>query len=226
MLVFVKNFLLEQEILYFLNDRCEALFFYLIIRMSIFNLYFKLGIGHIIDYQAFDHILFIVTLTAVYLLSDWKKVLVLITSFTIGHTITLALSTLNIVSINSSLVEFLIPLTIFITAIGNMFEKSDSFSLQLHRSKYSIAMFFGLIHGLGFSNYLKVLLGQEHNIIKPLFAFNLGIEIGQVLIVLIVLVLTTLAIKILNIKKREWLLVLSGAGLGVSVMLMIERLIE
>ena len=193
--------------------------------MSIFNLYFKLGFSHIIDYIAFDHILFIVTLTAVYLLSDWKKVLILITSFTIGHTITLAMSTLNIVSISSSIVEFLIPLTIFITAISNMYEKGNGFSLQLHNFKYFIALFFGLIHGLGFSNYLKMMLGQEQNIIKPLFAFNLGLEIGQVLIVLVILLSATLAVKVLNVKKREWLLVLSGAGLGVSVMLMIERLI-
>ncbi len=192
--------------------------------MSLFNIYLKLGFGHIIDYQAFDHILFIVCLTAVYTLTNWKKVFILVTSFTIGHSVTLALSTLNIVKISSALVEFLIPLTIFITAIGNMVEKRDGFSDRLHTFKYFVAMLFGLIHGLGFSNYLKSLLGKEHNIIKPLFAFNLGLEIGQILIVLVILTSATVAINRFRIKKREWMLVLSGAGLGVSIMLMIERL--
>jgi len=193
--------------------------------MSLFYIYLQLGFDHIIDYQAFDHILFIVTLTAVYLLADWKKVLILVTAFTIGHTATLALSTLNILSIDSALVEFLIPLTIFITAIGNIFEKKTDFSSRLHNFKYLTALVFGLIHGLGFSNYLKSLLGMEQNLVKPLFAFNLGLEIGQVVIVLIILIISSIVVGKLNVKKREWTLVLSGAGLGVSVVLMLERLL-
>ena len=192
--------------------------------MSLFYVYMQLGFGHIIDYQAFDHILFIITLTAVYLLADWKKVLILVTAFTIGHTATLALSTLSIVSIDSELVEFLIPLTIFITAIANIFEKKADFSSQLHNFKYLTALIFGLIHGLGFSNYLKSLLGMEQSLVKPLLAFNLGLEIGQIVIVLIILVASSIAVKLIHIKKREWTLVLSGAGLGVSIMLMLERL--
>ncbi|MEN8120236.1 MAG: HupE/UreJ family protein [Bacteroidota bacterium] len=192
--------------------------------MSLFNIYLQLGFDHIIDYQAFDHILFIITLTAVYLLVDWKKVLILVTAFTIGHTATLALSTLNVLSIDSELVEFLIPLTIFISAIGNIFEKRTDFSSKLHNFKYLTALIFGLIHGLGFSNYLKSLLGMEQSLVKPLFAFNLGLEIGQVIIVLIILIASSIAVGILNIKKREWTLVLSGAGLGVSIVLMLERL--
>ena len=194
--------------------------------MSLFYVYMQLGFGHITDYQAFDHILFIVTLTAVYLLSDWKKVLILVTAFTVGHTATLALSTLNILSIDSAIVEFLIPLTIFITAVGNIFEKNTDFSSQLHNFKYITALIFGLIHGLGFSNYLKSLLGMEQSLVKPLFAFNLGLEIGQVIIVVVILIASSIAVKQLQIKKREWTLVLSGAGLGVSVLLMLERFIE
>ncbi len=194
--------------------------------MSLFYIYLQLGFGHIVDYQAFDHILFIVTLTAVYLLTDWKKVLILVTAFTIGHTVTLALSTLNILSIDSSLVEFLIPLTIFITAISNIFNKSDDFSSKLHHFKYATALIFGLIHGLGFSNYLKSLLGMEQSLIKPLFAFNLGLEIGQVFIVLAILVSASITVTLLKVKKREWTLILSGAGLGVSIMLMLERVLE
>ena len=194
--------------------------------MSIFGIYLQLGFGHIVDYQAFDHILFIVTLTAVYLLSDWRKVLLLVTAFTIGHTATLALSTLNILSIDASLVEFLIPLTIFITAVGNLFNKSDDFSSTLHHFKYFTALIFGLIHGLGFSSYLKSLLGMEQSIIKPLFAFNLGLEIGQIVIVMIILVAASIAVNMFHVKKREWTLVLSGAGIGVSLMLMLERLLN
>ena len=194
--------------------------------MSLFYVYFQLGFGHIINYQAFDHILFIVTLTAVYLFSDWKRVLILVTAFTIGHTSTLALSTLNIVNINSDLIEFLIPLTIFITAIGNIFNKSDNFSSKLHHFKYITALLFGLIHGLGFSNFLKSLLGTEQSLIKPLFAFNLGLEIGQIIIVLVILSVASITVNVFNAKKREWTLILSGAGLGVSIMLMLERLLS
>ena len=193
--------------------------------MSVFSLYIKLGFNHIVDYNAFDHILFIVVLTAVYLLSDWKRVLLLITSFTIGHTTTLALSTLNIISISSSLVEFLIPVTIFITAVGNLLQRSNGFSHQQYKIKYIIALFFGLIHGLGFSNYLKVLLGSEKGIVKPLFAFNLGLELGQVIIVLCILFVATIVVSKFRIKQRSWELVLSGAGLGVALMLMIERFV-
>lgn len=194
--------------------------------MDLFNIYLQLGFGHIIDYQAFDHILFVTTLTAVYLLSDWKKVLILVTAFTIGHTATLALSTLNILNIDSALVEFLIPLTIFITAIGNIVEKQTNFSSGLHNFKYFTALIFGLIHGLGFSNYLKSLLGMEQSLVKPLFAFNLGLEIGQIIIVLIVLIISSIAINKFRVKKREWTLVLSGAGIGISVVLMLERIME
>ncbi len=193
--------------------------------MSLFGIYLGLGFDHIIDYQAFDHILFIVTLTAVYRFANWKKVLVLVTAFTIGHTTTLALATLNIVNIDAAIIEFLIPLTIFITAVGNIVTKSQDFSSRLHHFKYLTALFFGLIHGLGFSNYLKSLLGMEQSIVKPLFAFNLGLEIGQIVIVLIILAAASFSFRYLKVKMRDWTLVLSGAGLGVSIMLMIERAI-
>lgn len=186
-------------------------------------MYLQLGFGHIIDVRAYDHILFIITLCAVYLFSEWKHVLILVTAFTIGHSVTLALASLNIISINPKLVEFLIPLTIFITAVANITTKTTEYSVGLHRFKYFTALVFGLIHGLGFSNYLKSLLGGEMSIVKPLFAFNLGLEIGQIIIVLAILSLASFMMGILHSKKREWTLVLSGAGLGVSMILMFER---
>lgn len=193
--------------------------------MSVFCLYLQLGFEHIADYQAYDHILFIVTLCAVYLFNQWKKVLILITSFTIGHSITLALASLKIICVNSNLIEFLIPLTIFITGIANVFEKRNDFSKKLHLFKYFSALFFGLIHGLGFSNYLRSLLGFEESIVKPLFAFNIGIEIGQILIVIVFLSLSYIFVNIFKTKKREWTLVVSGMGIGISIILMVERVI-
>ncbi len=186
-------------------------------------MYFQLGLEHILDFKAYDHILFIITLCAVYVFPDWKQVIILVTAFTIGHTTTLALSSLNILSINSGLVEFLIPLTIFLTAIANILFKQKDFSPILYRLKYMTALVFGLIHGMGFSNYLKSLLGMQANIVEPLFAFNLGLEIGQLVIVLGILALASLIIHYLKSSKREWSLILSGAGLGVSLILMFER---
>lgn len=192
--------------------------------MSIFGIYLLLGLEHIIDVTAYDHILFIITLCAVYQFSEWKKVLILVTAFTIGHSITLALASLNLISVNANLVEFLIPLTIFITAIANILSKKTEYSINLHRFKYLTAMIFGLIHGLGFSNYLRSLLGKEENIVKPLFAFNIGLEMGQLIIVTAILSLAAFVVGILKSSRREWVLILSGAGIGISLILMLERL--
>ena len=157
--------------------------------MSVFELYFKLGIQHIADLKGYDHILFILTLCAVYRLTEWRKLLILITAFTIGHSLTLVLATLNLVRIDGDLVEFLIPLTIFLTALANILMDKKKVSSTLHYVKYAAALFFGLIHGLGFSNYLRALLGGEKSMVLPLFSFNLGIEAGQVLIVFCILYL-------------------------------------
>ena len=192
--------------------------------MNLFSLFFKMGIQHIVDYSSYDHILFIITLCGVYIISQWKHIIILVTAFTIGHTITLALSTLNIIVISSALVEFLIPLTIFITSIANIVSKETNFSKKLHKIKYVTALFFGLIHGLGYSNYLKSMLGFEDNIVVPLFSFNIGLELGQLIIVCSILVLSFFFIKILNLPRREWNLVISGAGIGVSLLLMIDRI--
>lgn len=191
--------------------------------MSIFQLYLHLGIGHITDWVGYDHILFITTLCAVYQLFQWKDILVLITAFTLGHSITLALAILNILNVSSQWVEFLIPLTIFITALLNIFQKKSAFSKAFKVFKYSTAMFFGLIHGLGFSNYLRNLLGGEESILQPLFAFNIGLEVGQLIIVASVLLLTLILVKLFKVPHREWNLTISGAGLGISLVLMFER---
>jgi len=152
--------------------------------MSEFSLYFGLGKEHILDYlNGYDHILFVLALCAVYSVHDWKKILVLITAFTIGHSITLALATLEIISVKGELIEFFIPLTIFITSFSNLFREEKSIEKSRVQINYVFALFFGLIHGLGFSNFLRSLLGKDQNIISQLLAFNLGLELGQIIVV-------------------------------------------
>jgi hypothetical protein len=191
--------------------------------MSNFSVYFELGWEHILDVNGYDHILFVLALTVLYLFRDWRKVLILVTSFTIGHSITLALSTLNYVNINSELIEFLIPVTIFITAFSNLFKKERSLKsggkMQLN---YIFALFFGLIHGLGFSNYLKALLGKNSSIVGELLAFNLGLEAGQIVIVAIMLVASVIFIDIIGVKRRDWVLIISSAIAGIALTIMME----
>jgi hypothetical protein len=179
--------------------------------MNEFVMYFQMGWQHIVDWEGMDHILFIAALCAVYLLEDWRKVLVLVTAFTIGHSITLALSVTNVVFIKSSVIEFLIPVTIAITAFSNVIRKQTvPNKLQIN---YFFAGFFGLIHGMGFSGYLKSLLGTQTNIVRPLLAFNLGLEFGQIMIVTGVLLLAAIVVNMF----------LSSAIFGVAFMMAAER---
>jgi len=191
--------------------------------MTTFGLYLSLGIDHIADFAGYDHILFLMALCAVYNLKQWAKVLILVTAFTLGHTLTLALATLDMVRISTNLIEFLIPVTIVITALMNIMQRSQAAEAVSHRVKYAIALFFGLIHGLGFSNYLRSLLGTEQDLLLPLFSFNLGLELGQIMIVLAVLLLSFVLVNLVGMKRREWNLILSGASLGVSLILCVER---
>ncbi|SIS55725.1 HupE/UreJ family protein [Belliella pelovolcani] len=189
--------------------------------MSQFQLYFELGYKHILDLKGFDHILFVIALCAIYLARDWKKILILVTAFTIGHSITLALATLNVIKVNSDLIEFLIPVTIAITALANIFKPkpSNSRGIQLN---YIFAIFFGLIHGMGFSNYLRSLLGREASIFQPLLAFNIGLEVGQLLIVALFLLASSLLVGLIGVNRKEWTLVISAVVLGMSIMMMID----
>jgi hypothetical protein len=195
--------------------------------MSEFQLYFILGKDHILDYlRGYDHILFVVALCAVYVVRDWKQILILITAFTVGHSVTLALATLNIISVQTALIEFLIPLTIFITAVSNLFRKEAGVTQGRLQLNYFFASFFGLIHGLGFSTYLKALLGRDSTIFTQLFAFNVGLEFGQIIIVGIFLAVSFIAINLVGVVRRDWKMVLSSAIVGIALVLMKERLIE
>ena len=161
-----------------------------------FSSYLSLGFEHILDPQGYDHILFVIALAIVYQLSDWKKVAILITAFTIGHSVTLALSSLNIVSVNADLVEMLIPITIMLTCLFNIF--SGNIQETKLNGNYLLAVIFGLIHGLGFSNYFKAIIGKEESIVFPLFAFNVGVELGQLVVVAIVLVISSLLSRMID----------------------------
>ncbi len=190
--------------------------------MSEFELYLNLGLNHISDLGAYDHIVFIVALCAVYLVKQWRQILVLVTAFTIGHSVTLALSTLGILLVPTDIVEFLIPTTIFVTCVSNVVKPIDmEFSRKMNMN-YLLALFFGLIHGMGFSNYLRALLGEEESILLPLFAFNIGLEIGQLMIVALVLLGAGLAVQVFRAEHRAWNLVVSGAAAGISIILMAE----
>ncbi len=190
--------------------------------MNDFGLYFTLGRQHIADWQGIDHILFITALCLRYQWSDWQKLLVLITAFTIGHSITLALSVLNIVHFSSKWIEFLIPITIIITAVCNAFVKKFVFKSKF-TFIYFLALFFGLIHGLGFSNYLKSLLGKDSNIIVQLFAFNIGLEAGQLIIVSGIMLISFVLVTLLKVNRREYLLYCSGGVFALAMQMAIQR---
>lgn len=151
-----------------------------------FDIFLKEGFKHILDPQAYDHIMFVIAICIVYRWYEWKKVLILVTAFTIGHSLTLALASLNIIKINANLIETLIPITIIVSAAYNLlkYDKRRSTTIQ-----YLLAAGFGLIHGLGFSNYLRSILAGEDSIIGPLLAFNIGVELGQIVIVFITMLL-------------------------------------
>lgn len=197
--------------------------------MSTFTVYFRLGLEHILDLQGYDHILFVVALCAVYALSDWRRLLWLVTAFTVGHSITLALATLRLVTVSGPFVEMLIALTILVTSVLGIWQIEQR--RRLFRStadpiklKYALALVFGLIHGLGFSSFLRSVLGEEDSLFVPLLAFNVGLEIGQIVILAALLVVSFLVVRLVRMEAPSWALVLLGATGGMSLLMVLERL--
>ena len=196
---------------------------------SVFSAYLQLGFGHIADLKGYDHILFVVALCAIYRIREWRKVALLVTAFTLGHSLTLALAALDIIPVNSAWVEFLIPLTILATALYNVLvhkEESQLNTLSLSlRLNYLFALFFGLIHGMGFSNFLRssLLPGEEGQLATQLLAFNIGVEAGQMAIVAAVLCLSYIMLSILKVKQREWNIFVSGSAFGLALIMVLER---
>ena len=190
--------------------------------MNDFLFYFKIGWTHIINPEALDHILFIAALAAIYTLRDWKQVLILVTAFTVGHTITLILSTKQRVQVSSSLVEFLIPCTIMVTAISNLFQKN--FTPRSLRINYFLALFFGLVHGLAFANTLRMILASDQSFALSMFSFSVGLELGQIGIVFSILLLSQLFTGILKVERRHWVIFLSAAVFALALEMTVQRL--
>jgi len=186
--------------------------------MSGFAAYFELGVGHITDLGAYDHIIFLMALVAVYRLSDWRQVFWLVTAFTVGHSLTLILAALSLIPVPAAIIEFLIPVTILLTALSNLVKSGAKGTVPW---KYAMTAFFGLIHGMGFSNFFKSLLGASSDITAPLFAFNLGVEVGQLIIVAFALLISYLVVdRFKGLNRREWNVFLSGAAAGIALLLM------
>lgn len=183
-----------------------------------FPTYLQLGFEHITDLNGYDHMLFLLALCAAYVYTDWKKILVLVTAFTVGHSITLALAVLNIIPVNSAWIEFLIPVTIVLTAAKNLLAKQEKAAI----ATYLMALGFGLIHGMGFSNYLRSLLGDE--LLMPLFAFNIGLEVGQLLVVGLIFLVQFALIKTIKIKHAHWNILISIVSGGISLLLAAQRI--
>lgn len=189
--------------------------------MNDFSFYFKIGWEHIINWSAVDHIFFIAVLAAIYLLKDWKQVLLLVTAFTIGHAVTLILSAKNIIQVNKGLVEFLIPCTIVFTAVSNLFLKT--FTPRSIRINYFLALFFGLIHGLAFATTLKWLLAEDQNFVVAWLSFSVGLELGQILVVLLILLLAQVCVVFLKLNRHYWVIIVSVVVMAVAVEMARER---
>ena len=192
--------------------------------MAEFWIFFQLGLRHVLDIDGYDHLLFLVALVAPFLFKDWKHILVLVTVFTLGHTIAMILSVFNLITMRSVIIEFLIPVSILITALFTLINGGKPGKPQSQTIIILITLFFGVIHGLGFSNYFKSLLsGSPTDKLAPLFEFALGIEAAQVIIVICVLIISYAVQTFTKFNKRDWTLVLSAFVVGVVLPMIIEN---
>ncbi len=189
--------------------------------MDDFKFYVQTGLFHVLDLKAYDHILFLLVLTIIYQFKDWRKVFWLITFFTLGHTFTLLLSVYGVFTFNMSVVEFLIPLTIFLTALLNiLFQKKPKITMS---ANIWAAFIFGMIHGLGFSSYFQLMVGKSAAKLLPLLEFAIGIEVAQIAIVIITLFLGLVFQNVFKVSKRDWILMVSSLVAGITIPMMIER---
>ena len=183
----------------------------------------KYGMTHVLDINGYDHVLFLMILAVPYVFKDWKRVLVLVTMFTLGHTLSLVLAAYNVVTINGALVEFLIPITILTGAIYNVFTGGKNDSNNKIGLLFFMALFFGLIHGLGFAREFAMVFGDADNKILALIEFALGIEMAQIIIVFVVLFLGFLCQTIFRFSKRDWVMVVSSIVIGLVIPILIEN---
>ncbi|HEY4617840.1 MAG TPA: HupE/UreJ family protein [Flavobacterium sp.] len=190
--------------------------------MSQFWIYFQIGLKHVLDVHSYDHVLFLIALAIPFSFKDWKRIVLLVSLFTIGHTMALLLSVFGIIAIKVSVVELLIPITILITALYNLFTAGKSNRKEGLNLIFFITLFFGIIHGLGFSNYFKSILGGSAlSKLLPLSEFALGIEAAQIVVVFIVLILSYIVQTVFRFSKRDWALVFSAFVIGVVLPMII-----
>ena len=190
--------------------------------MQDFMLYLKLGWEHIVSLDALDHQLFVLVLMAVFVFKDWKKILWVVTAFTIGHSITLVLSALDILRAPAKWIEFLIPLTILITALDNILMRNKPQNLM--QMNYFFALFFGLIHGMGFANTARMMMSKEQSIIVPLLGFNIGLEVGQIAVVIVIMIIHFVMLTLFRINKKEWVMFVSSAVFALALKMALERI--
>jgi len=191
--------------------------------MSEFWLYFKLGLNHVLDIRAYDHVLFLIALMVPYAFKDWKRVFILISLFTIGHTLSLLLAVYGVIYINPGLVELMIPITILVTALFHLFTAGKNSKNESISFIAVVTLFFGTIHGLGFSSYFKSILpGDASDKLLPLLEFALGIEAAQIIVVFVVLILSYIVQTFFRFSKRDWALVMSAFVIGVVVPMIVE----
>lgn len=189
--------------------------------MSDFWLYFNLGLHHVLDWKAYDHILFLIVLCAAYSFSSWKRLLILVTLFTIGHTLSLLLASYNVVSVSGKVIEFLIPVTILVTAIFNVFTAGKEKKIEKMGIFYVVTIFFGLIHGLGFASFFNAL--DSGGQLLPLLEFALGIEAAQIIVVIVILIIAFIFQTIFRFNKRDWVLVVSSLVIGMVIPMFMEN---
>ena len=195
--------------------------------ISTFTVYLRLGFEHLLDLRGYDHILFLAVLCAAYTLTRWRELLVLVTAFTIGHSVSLAVATLRLVRVDTGLVEFLIPVTIVATALTNLagLRRADpaEHRVAARPLRYALALVFGVVHGLGFSNFLRLALGEERSLFLPLLSFNIGLELAQIVVAVGVLAVALAAVRLLSLPGRLWTLLLSALAGGVAAVMAAQR---
>lgn len=193
--------------------------------MSDLGSFFITGWEHIVDINAYDHLLFVMTLCAAYRLQQWRQVLIIITAFTVGHSVTLVLSSLELIPTNSKVVDLLIPFTIMVTAVANVVRSDRHAGAADTKLKYGIALGFGLVHGLAFASNFRAMMFDE-SILLPLFLFNLGIEVGQIFIVILFMSALWVYSTLLRGEHLKWNLFVSGAGFGIAATILLNTLRE
>ena len=196
--------------------------------MTTFAVYLRLGFEHLLDLQGYDHILFLAAVCAAYSLKRWRELLVLVTAFTIGHSISLALATLRLVRVDTGLVEFLIPVTIVAAAVTNLVfvrrEDPSEHRVAARPARYALALAFGVIHGLGFSSFLRLVLGEERNLLLPLLSFNIGLELAQIVVAGAVLALALAATRGWSLSPKAWNAVVSTIAGAMAAWMAVQRL--